>query len=937
MKVKLRRPERQAAGLRTLRLGALSLNLLSLNLLAALGSAGAATVKIVDAGSLELRRIENQEVVVIGADENSPEELVEVQLDGESLRARRIEFNRTARTLTLVGGARYATGDGQKLSGDDLVIDLNTNSLSGEDVLVSQGKLLIRGEELERVPGQLRAMGSYFTPCGGCGQTPNDYAFQAERLLLYPGDRLVAYRVQLLLADTPVLYLPVIVLPLNEPSRQPRLELSQDERDGLTALADLPFSVGDHTLGTTLLRYYENRPARFGAGVDLRSYSPLPYVDRADLYLLADPKPFNGTVPQEGRDLDLDFSARGQAPLQEALSPLDYDLQVTRRDIGRSATDPLRGVTSVKFGARVDYPLFTGQLNLYNLLGYDETRSQYTPLKWPEVVIDPKPYRSGGLSADFRLTAGQYTAASNPDSPSATRQGANVTTSRLEEQQDLSYARPLWDGADFSVRNRFTGRYYGTGARTVDLTLEAQLNQRFGEEDRNNLSLTSGYIRYEGTSPFAFDRLSGRRLSAPQTVALNLVPTDGAAVSVSHTHDLLAESPDRQAATAFGVRVNRYPVQLSSDLSQNFYTGTLENWNLNATLGGTFTPVRTPTPDRPLTPEEAWLLQNQRDYAWLDHLAFSTNWGYNSRSGWNPLTVRATATGDYRTDNISVYATHNITTPELREIGLNASLTKSYDTVVNPLTFTTAQRLNLISDLWSGSAQVLWRGQYAFEANHSLRMNAPETARDSGQITFSVGTRGSGRANNWEVAYGGPFDLRRSYWTQPTLRASYTSTEPGEVFRVGGTYNLPGLDQKRSELAQLSLSGAWQAGDRVSLAGEASYTRTRSGTYPQDIATDRLSFSPLAVGVKFEPNPQTDLYLTGRLNQVFTWVDGRLQEPGLPQPVVALTLDRCCWAAQAEADFSQGRYRFSVGLPGNNFNTLLERNRSGWSVPLLSP
>ncbi|MDO4262778.1 MAG: hypothetical protein Q4C67_01120, partial [Deinococcus sp.] len=550
--------------------------------------------------------------------------------------------------------------------------------------------------------------------------------------------------------------------------------------------------------------------------------------------------------------------------------------------------------------------------------------------------IDPKPYRSGGLSADVRLTAGQYTAASNPDSPSAVRQGANITTSRLEEQHDLSYARPLWDGAEFSVRNRFTGRYYGTGARTVDLSVEARLNQRIGQEDRNSLSLTSGYLRYEGTSPFAFDRLSGRRLSAPQTAALTLVPTDGATFSVSHTHDLLAES-DRQAATTFGVRVNRYPVQLSSDLNHNFYTGRLERWTLNSTLGGGFTPVRTPTPERPLTPQEAEQLRNQRAYAWLERLALSTTWGYTDRGGFQPLTVRATVTGDYRTDNISVYATHNIVTPELREIGVNATMTKGYDAVLNPVTFSTAQRLNLITDLWTGNTRVLWRGQYAFEASHSLNMNPPQSAKDSGRVTLSVGTQGSGRANNWEVAYGGPFDLRRGFWTEPALRASYTSTEPGERLRVSGTYNLPGLEQRRSELVQLSLGGGWQAGDRVSLAGEVAYARTRSGPYPDDIATDRLSFSPLAVGVKFEPNPQTDLYLTGRLNQVFTWVDGELQEPGLPLPVVALTLDRCCWGAQAEADFSQGRYRFSVGLPGSEFNTLLERNKNGWAVPLLGP
>lgn len=917
------------------------LTTVGLGLLMGLGSVQAATVEIVDAGALELRRIGGQELVVIAADEHSPDGLVQVDVDGEALYARRIEFNRTARTLTLVGSANYTTAEGQHLTGDNLVIDLNTNAMSGEDVLVSQGRLLIRGEELERVPGQLRAMGSYFTPCGGCGQTPNDYAFQAERLLLYPGDRLVAYRVQLLLADHPVLYLPALVLPLNEPARQPRLELSRDERDGLTALADLPFSVADHTLGTTLLRYYENRPAKVGLGVDLHSYTPLPYVDRADLYLLADPKPFEGTKlegmrPQEGRDIDLEFSVRGHADLETATKPLEYDLQMVRRDIGRSASDPLRGVTSLKVGVGVDYPLFTGQLNLYNLLNYDEKRSQYTPLKWPEVVIDPKPYRSGGFSADLRLTAGQYTAAPNPDSPSAMREGANITTTRLEEQHDVSYAQDLWDGADFSVRNRFTGRYYGTGARTVDLNIEAKLNQRFGDKDQHTLGLSSGYTRYEGTSPFAFDRLSGRRLSAPQTVSLNLAPAEGATFSVAHTHDLLA-APEDQTGTAFGVRVNRYPLQLTSNLSHNFYTGVLDRWTLNSTLGGSFTPVRKPTPKRPLTPAEEEQLRVQQAYAWLEHLTLTTTWGYADRGGFQPLTVQATMTGDYRTDNITVYATHNIATPELREVGMTANMTKSYDTVLNPVTFSAAQRLNLMSDLWTGNAKVLWRGEYAFEANHSLNMNPASTATDTGQINFSVGTQGSGRAQNWQVAYGGPFDLRRSYWTRPTLQANYTSTEPGERFRLSGTYNLPGLDQKRSELAQLSVSSSWQAGERFSVAGEAAYTRTRSGTFPNDIATDRLSFSPLTVGVKFEPNATTDLYLTGKLNQVFTWVDGKLQEPTMPQPIIALTLDRCCWAAQAEADLAQGRYRFSVGLPGSTFNTLLEKNKNGWTVPLLAP
>ncbi len=933
-------------------------------------AAEAATVKIVDAGSLELRRIDGQEIVVIAADNAAPESqgqqapgkagavgdepehigleqsepeqdgLVQLLLDGEPLQAQRIEFNRTARTLTLVGRAQYSTAEGQTLSGDNLVINLNTSALSGEDVLVGQGRLLIRGQELQRVPGQLHAQGSYFTPCGSCGQTPDDYAFQAETLLLYPGDRLVAYRVQLLLAGYPVLYLPALVILLGDPARQPRLELSQDDRDGLTLLADLPFSVADHTLGTTLLRFYQNRPQAFGGGADLHSYAPLPYIDRADLYLLADPKPAAlakalGSAG-DGRDVDLDFSVRGHADPELARAPLTYELSLNRRDIGRSTADPLRGVTTLRGQVSADYPAFTAQLNLYQLLDRDENRSQYTPLKWPEVVIDPRPYRSGDFSADVRLTAGRYTAAPNPDSPSAMRLGANVTAARLEEQHDLSYSRPLWQGAEFSVKNRFTGRYYGTGARTVDLNIEALLTQRFGDKGQHAASLSSGYSRYEGTSPFAFDRLSGRRLNAPLTAALTWVPVAGATVSLSHTHDFIL-SPENQSATAFGVRVNRWPLQLSSTLNQNFYTGTLERWTLSSTLGSSFVPVRTPTPQFPLTPEEQQRLQTQQAFPWLEKLSLTTNWGFSERGGWQPLTVQANLAGPYRSDNITVYASHNIVTPQLHEVGVTANMTRSRDTVLNPVTFSAAQRLNFISNTWAGNAKVLWRGEYAFEASHSLNMAPLPTAPDTGQVNFSVGTQGSGRAQNWEVAYGGPFDLRRGDWTRPTLRASYVSTEPGDRLRLSGTYNMPGLDQPRSELAALAFSRSWQPNAFFSVAGEAAYTRTRRGTYPDDIATDRLSFSPLTAGVKLQPAAGTTLYLTGRLNQVFTWVDGQLQEPADFRPVLAFTLDRCCWAAQAELDLAEQRYRLNVGMPGSNFYTLLERGQGGWGVPLLSP
>lgn len=54
-----------------------------------------------------------------------------------------------------------------------------------------------------------------------------DYAFRAKEILLYPGDRVVAREVTLLVGEKPVLTLPVLLLYLSE--RRPRLEVGQDQ------------------------------------------------------------------------------------------------------------------------------------------------------------------------------------------------------------------------------------------------------------------------------------------------------------------------------------------------------------------------------------------------------------------------------------------------------------------------------------------------------------------------------------------------------------------------------------------------------------------------------------------------------------------------------------------------------------------------------------
>lgn len=920
---------------------------LTLGLLGAavLGGAEARTVKIISADTLELRQVDGQELVIIsGAN-------VELRVDDDVVRAKRVEYNRTRRTLTLVGAASYRSAkDGQDLSGENLVVELGDEQVTGQDVLISDADLEIRGQEVERIPGQLRATGGYFTTCAKCGRTPNDYAFRAERLIVYPGDRLVAYRAQLLLADVPVLFLPVIVIPLNDPERQPRLLIGRGSVDGYTVEADLPFSVGSSTLGTTLLRYYQNRSPSVGAGVALRSYAPLPFVDRLNLYTLADPKPLNpdGTA-NPGYDIDINFGVTGRVPLSLAVRDLDYRLNVTRKDIGLPQSSTERGVTRVDFGAKVEYPLFSAEFSYLDRFGPEPTDGIPAPYRKTEVVLDPKPYTNGTFSADTRLTAGRYTAQSNPLSPSATAQGKNITTTRLEEQHALAYTAQPWEGADLALGNTFTGRYYGTGARTVDLNLNARLTQRFNTT--NTVTFGVGYLRREGTSPFSFDAVNGRLLSAPLTLNLSTVPVKDVSFGVLLQRDLFL-APDLQAPAVFSVNVNRLPLSLSAQLGYQPFTKELETFSYNATVGdpgsGTLTPVaaqpaREASEFGPAVPARPAYLR--RSSAWpAPDLTLTASGSYSRINGYAPFTLRATVTGATRADSISAYATHNIEKPQIDEVGATINASVGRDAVLNPITFSASETLYPPTGRVVGNASLTWRARYRLSTAHDLLLNrpvdpnpAPGSSPNSGNVSFSVGTV-NGSANDWQLTYGGPYDLVRGGFTRPTVSGSLSVTRPGQRLALSATVNTPGLDQFRTELAQAQLDANVQFGSRAALSGNVQYSRSRSGLYPDDKATDFLSLSPLRVSLGIGRKDQVPgAYVTASLRQTFIWLDGVPQNPTPLSPVIGLTIDRCCWAIQAEADLGLRRYRLSVGLPGQTQYPLFDLTPDGAKVPLLGP
>ncbi|GAA4008303.1 hypothetical protein GCM10022631_20440 [Deinococcus rubellus] len=923
-----------------------------------LGSAQARTVRIIQADRLELNKVDDQEIVVISG------ERVELRIDNDVVVATRVEFNRSRRTLTLIGPGRYDAVDDkgavQHLVGSDLVVNLGNQAVSGEDVIISDADLEIRGEAVERVPGQLSAQNSYFTPCAKCGRTPNDYAFKAKRLLLYPGDRLIGYQVTLLLAGVPVLYLPIVALPLNEPSRQPKLSYTNDAVDGRTFKADLPFAFSDNVLGTTFLRYYQNRSPSFGGGGEFTVYAPLPSLDRLSVSGLAEPNPVNpdGTFTS-GYAVNYSLTARGHADLENtAPGGLTYSVSAVRQDIGLDPTNPNKGVTTINGQADVtltNVKTFGNvklSVTVADLRGPEPTTALGAPLKKPEVVIDPGAYlvtyRNGStLSANFKFTVGNYVAASNPLSRAASLQGPNYATARLQEEHQITYLARPWTNADLNVTNTFTGRYYLSGQRVVDLSLSASLTQAFGVRVLSggytptynaygtalNLPSSAGsftvgykYLRREGVSPFAFDRIDSKLLSAPLGVALNLTPGSGVAVQLSQNYDLILPA-DQQSAADLNVSVSQEPVQLSLDVRNNFFKGTLESVTASGSFGASA----------------------------ARGLNVSFAGSYTSLAGPGPFTTSVKAIGGVRTNTFGVSLVQDLQKRVLQSVTVSAAAVATRDAVINPVTLSLSETVNLQSPHLDGSLNVNWRG-YAFSSTHSLTLPKGSLQNASSQNTFtndtlyfSVGNVPGGYAQNygaatqispssltWNLQYGGPYDLGTTGWTRPTLTGALTAARPAQRISAQATLAMPGSQQKDALYVQsASLSGDWQFGRRVALSGLASYTR--APVYgPDQPLNETLSLQPLAFNFTFGRNDRPDASLTATFQQTLTWVNGVRTDTTPLQPVLLLTVDRCCWAFQAEINPIARRFRVGLVIPGSGNVSAFENTAGVSKFPIFN-
>jgi hypothetical protein len=491
-------------------------------------AAGAERIEI-DTGGDPESRLEIRNVVLPGGAEVQlyviEGEQVRVTIGERQLIAEHIEVDLTNRLVRIIGFGTFITPD-QTVQGENLTIELEEESLTGRDVLIITEAIDVRGVEATRAPGQINVIDGSFSPCSRCKHEVEDYGFRAGRIELYPGDRLVAFDVVVLVRGLSLLELPLLVVPLARPDRQPRLSISQGSATERAEVAlDWPYVAGPNAYGTFSVRYHADiDPAGGGwpqplGGQVVESYlgggvAHVFYTDRGqgEFGLFYRPGFLDGTGGRERPQFSVRFAyATQEEALGDGSGEPGVDAEIERDDARRDrlleyrvelggAREGLRGTFQSQGFVDID-PEDDVDTPSYD----DRATPRRTPVR---ITLEPEEERfTVGPLLLRRLTVdlGLFEDASNPSNRSAAGR-THSEGGRLLERHSLELTPvTLWSGLELRGNTNFTGYYYTTGERQIDWDTQVSAEQRFTGVGSFGLVFTRDVN--EGETPFRFDQI----------------------------------------------------------------------------------------------------------------------------------------------------------------------------------------------------------------------------------------------------------------------------------------------------------------------------------------------------------------------------------------------------------------------------------------------
>ncbi len=916
-----------------------------------------------------------------------------VRIDADELIADHVEVDLTNRVVRVIGPGSFTTG-GESVTGEDLIIDLRAESFVGDDVLIVTDAIDVTGDRASRVPGLIRVAMGFFSPCTRCGQDLEDYAFEADRIEIYPGDRLVAYEVTVLIRGAAVLNLPLMVLPLAPPDRQPRLEYVTGDANNRARLAiNWPYAAGADAYGDVGFRYYADvlpggsafgdallggsvLESYLGASLDHRYYTERGkgefFVDYTPAFLSYGP---TGTIAPPTGKLDPLFTVRFSYDDEAVLGPPQTSLLIARDDARRPRLwEGSYSTVRVEEGVR---GTFSTQV-FYDLDPSDGvTTPSYANRQVPlqtfarlHVEPDTVPLDFGVLQVErLFLDLGAFQDRSNALNRSAAVSPIS-SAGRVVESHALSLTPlDLWWGARVDGRTDFTGYYYDTAERQVEWLSNVTLQQSFGRV--GNLGLTYTRDVREGETPFRFDLFPYRNRSDVRS-QLRLDPLPWLRFEQSGGYVLVDDRDKAQVGWAplestLTLLNNLDWISLTVRNSYDLKTpdpGTIDatlvlnaRGTVSASLEVKHSEDLLMTPDR-LTGElrdtSQTSIKAAAGVAGIVDVSVTTAYRYapptppagEPPDHFDDLEVKVTLGTLAHTDSIpglAVTYARDLDLGRVSAFGVEAAAT------VGPLQFDASERISLPSGQLSYSKLGLaWPGVAAAQADGLLWLGTdwlglPQPGPYSRPLAFSLEDAPLLDRPSWQVRYatlldpsvapvGADYGYRNSTLTGRVLLVDEV-LGPSR-FSVDGFVELLWADDRQPStyLRRANLTFGVDLFERVGLQGTVGY----AGSYDyaaEAVNSGRLTLQELALMVR----PLDDLYVGAVFNEVW---DLTSNDPSYPafnlQPRFVLVWNRCCWALYGSWDSKSGAVSVTLTTPGATqgvghvFDT-------GWIIPGREP
>ena len=933
------------------------------------------TIEVDNANRLELRNIDlpNGSSVTLYVIQGNP---AIISFGTQRVTGNTIEFDLNNRILRIIGDGSYYSGQ-DTVQGKDLELFLDDEIFSIDEVVIMTSEIDVYGDSASKLPGQISIMAGRFSPCSRCSQIVEDYGFKAERLELFPGDRLVAYKATVLIRGKRFFDLPLMVLPLAKPEFSPQFDLkagNSSEKAQITVR--WPYVSSPNAFGKFSINYFADvspinssflertilggriNQSYLGATLHHRFFTE---QGRGETELEYIPSFIAPHIPG-GNTNDI-FRTRFYYSLDPGSKHRGTnELLVERNDTTRNR------IVQYLLRASGSHKLLEATFKTQGFLDLNPRDSinepDYDDFQTPRKTIaefgfsptEAASLRLGKLNLEeLQLAIGIFEDAPHPTNRDAiSRQYTSAT--RILEGHTLRID-PLspWKGMEFNGTTNFAGQYYDSGERLIEWDTEVRGTQTFGQIGLFSVSFSRDIN--EGQTPFLFDQ-TYPRTETTLDFNLDLIPLNWATVTINGGYAFQnSRSPRNVGFRPMITTINflhnsswitgtlSHQTDLKGDPGNLLVHGGVQTINRNLKTNLDITHIQ--DLKRDFDPNDN---AHSSDSATQLNIEFGVgNWlavgaagGYsyapprntdsnNSLEFWNDLQLHlevGPVNSEEKPSGLGITYARDLNTGSFSSFGYQFSVHRW------PIILSASEYF--IRDAPTvpiGSYELAWQNIAALKAS-GFHLIQPDWLglTTQGETTYTWEIELSDTPKNeeprWQVKYRTQSAILETA-TDSSMNGSrgLQNSELETHFRVSNRYigplqfeitaflELMFKDHSRRHTFLRTANFNLQSDllNVVGIQGKLGFL----GKFDQIntvYTRSQLTISDFAVTVR----PIKGFYFGAIINDVWDFsVPGHSQSPWTFHPKLFISLDRCCWGFYTHWDTQSGQIQLSIGGPGN--------------------